>query len=241
MSEELWPILIITLEGDEVRRSDLVAQLHGFGLQYDFFFGVDGRAGLPHEYEIKTDRELARRKYRRVLGDPEFACAFSHQEIYNHILDRGLEGAVVLEDDAVLTEGFAEFVKRRLYASSDMIMLDHSHARVWGPTIDLSESITAKKLSLPSARATGYSVSKKAAAYLLAAGTPMSDIPDWPGDVTDIGAIACVPTIVKHQDPVTGPSHLRRDRHKPERDHLRFIKPAIWIRWFIKRFSRRVS
>lgn len=241
MSKTHWPILVITLEGDEDRRAELVDQLNDLGLKHDFFFGVDGRSGLPADYETKVDRARARKKYRRDLGDPEFACAFSHQEIYRAILAGQLEGAVVLEDDAVLTEKFAEFVRGHLYDQAEMVMLDHSHARVWGPTISLSEGITARKLSIPSARATGYSVSSRAAKYLLDAGTPMSDIPDWPGDVTEIGAIACVPTIVKHQDPVTGPSHLRRDRHKPDRDNLRFFKASFWKTWIIKRLSTRVS
>lgn len=241
MPEKPWPILVLTLEGDEGRRSDLVEALKRLSLDFELFFGVDGRSGLPENYEAIVDRDLARKKYRRDLGDPEFACALSHREIYRTMIENGWEGAIVFEDDAVLTDDFAEFVNERLYEKADMIMMDHSHARVWGPEIVLSENIRARKLSLPSARATGYSVSARAARYLLDAGTPMSDIPDWPGDVTDVGAIACVPTIIKHQDPITGPSHLRRDRHKPKRDPLRFFRWTTWKRWITKRLSTRVS
>jgi len=236
-----WPILVLTLEGDEDRRADLIGALIRESLNFELFYGVDGRAGLPKEYETSVDRAFARKKYRRDLGDPEFACALSHREIYQRIINRKWDGAIVFEDDAVLTDEFAEFANERLYSKADLIMLDHSHARVWGPEIALSERIGARKLSLPSARATGYSISVRGARYLLAAGSPMSDIPDWPGDITEVGAIACVPTIVKHQDPLTGPSHLRKDRRKPPSNHLRFFRWTEWKRWITKRLSTRVS
>jgi hypothetical protein len=238
--ERPWPILVLTLSGDEARREPLLSALREGSVDFELFFGVDGRSGLPSIFETTVDRDLARRKYRRPLSDGEFACALSHQQMYKTILEKGWAGAVILEDDAIMTKDAVTFVKQRLYARADMIMLDHSHARVRGPDLAFSDRIRVRRLSLPSSRTSAYSVSARAARYLLDAGTPLSDVADWPGDITTIGALACVPAIVRHQEPMNAASHLDRDRHKPASEPFRFLRPAFWRRWIIKRLSTRV-
>ncbi len=241
MTSETWPLFILTLEGDDGRRADLISALDKFGLEYNLFHGVDGRTGLPSRYQNRVDRVRAKRRHRRELTDAELAVSLSHCAIYQQIIDMKLGGAVILEDDAVLTDAFRGFMEKRVYASSDMVMLNHSHARVHGPNISLNPGIDARKLSLASVRATGYSVSTNAARYLLDANTPVTDVADWPGDVTTVGALACVPAIVLHQDPEIGPSHLEAGRHKVASDPFRFFQWMFWKRWITKRLSSRVS
>ncbi|MFY0624643.1 MAG: glycosyltransferase family 25 protein [Pelagimonas sp.] len=126
------------------------------------------------------------------MSDAEFACALSHQRIYRSIIANKWQGAIVLEDDAILDESrFCNFLQQNSYQHSSLIMLDHSHARVPGEKIRLTKNIALLKLSLPSCLTTGYSISAKAAQHLIEAGTPLSDVADWPGDILELEAVVC--------------------------------------------------
>lgn len=237
-----WPILVLSLKGDEARRSPLIATLERLQLGYHLFWGVDGRTGLPLSEERSIDREVARKKYGRELSDVEFACALSHQRIYRSIIANKWQGAIVLEDDAILYEvGFCDFLQQSCYQHSDLIMLDHSHARVRGPKICFSKNIAVLKLSLPCCLTTGYSVSAKAAQYLIDAGSPLCDVADWPGNILDLEAVACSPKVVTHVDQNFGPSHLRSERTSVKPKPSRFLRASYWRRWYVKRLSRRIS
>jgi len=58
------------------------------GLQYELFFGVDGRRGLPAEHEPLVDRSARINAGSRPMSDPEYACALSHLMIYRRIVER---------------------------------------------------------------------------------------------------------------------------------------------------------
>jgi glycosyl transferase family 25 len=240
-STDTWPVFVITLEGDEGRRQGLIDQLTKDAIDHELVFGVDGRQGLPKEFEPLIDRQEAKRRYRRALSDTEFACALSHQSIYRRLVDGEYNGAVILEDDAILTQTFVAFIAQRIYLKSDLMMLDHSHARVTGEPIHFADGILARKLALPSCRTTAYSVSTKAAEYLLNAGVPLADVADWPGDITTLDAVALDPTVVKHSDPDEGGSHIRASRRPAKSDLLRFLGKAYWRTWIKKRLSDRIS
>ena len=68
-------IFVLTLEGAEHRRRTLMKQLDDQGLSYELFFGIDGRNGLPEEYEKLIDCQSAQETLGRPMGDAEFACA----------------------------------------------------------------------------------------------------------------------------------------------------------------------
>lgn len=147
----------------------------------------------------------------------------------------------MLEDDAILDESrFCNFLQQNSYQHSSLIMLDHSHARVPGAKIRLTKNIALLKLSLPSCLTTGYSISAKAAQHLIEAGTPLSDVADWPGDILELEAVVCSPRVVTHTDQSFGPSHLRNERTTVKPNLSRFLRADYWRRWYVKRLSRRI-
>ena len=91
MVEAIYPILVLTLQGDDDRRSLLTSALDQKSLDYELIYGVDGRAGLTPEHEPWIDRNLALIRMGRRLSDGEFACALSHLQMYDLILKRGRE------------------------------------------------------------------------------------------------------------------------------------------------------
>ncbi|MEL7027449.1 MAG: glycosyltransferase family 25 protein, partial [Pseudomonadota bacterium] len=120
----MWPIFIISLRDATERRNAVTRRLSAIGLTGQFIDAVDGRNGLPSEFETLIDRASAAAHFHRDLSDAEFACAFSHRRVYQRILDDGLEGAIVLEDDAVPQPGFVEFLAAEGYRAADLILFD---------------------------------------------------------------------------------------------------------------------
>lgn len=241
-----WPILVLTLEGDEQRRAPLLDWLAQQGLDHRLFFGVDGRGGLPDRWADEIDRAAARKTYGRGLTDGEFACALSHREIYRWIGETGAPGAIVLEDDALPGPAFAAFLAARAHERLDLVMFDHSHARIWRGSRRHIGGQALYRLSLPSSLTTAYAVSAGAAGRLRAANTPVRWLADWPGNIVAQEAMVVVPPIVGHPDGQTGTSHLRsaRENAGPRRRWrglARFADHRFWRRWITKRLSRRVS
>ena len=124
----MWPIFVISLPDAAARRQAVTARLSDIGLEGTFIDAVDGRNGLPADLETRIDRVSAKAHFHRDLSDAEFACAMSHRRVYQHILDQGLEGAVVLEDDAVPQPGFKEFLRDEGYKTAELILFDHQGA-----------------------------------------------------------------------------------------------------------------
>ncbi|MCR8726832.1 glycosyltransferase family 25 protein [Frigidibacter sp. ROC022] len=241
MASGAYPLFILTMPDDTARRAPLVDWLEARGIGHELFFGVDGRGGLAPEWEASIDRAAARRRMGRNMGDAEFACALSHQEILRAVVERGLPGAVVLEDDARPTEALATFLKERTYLRAPMILLDHSNTWVIrGSAESYGAGLTAHRVALSPFRATGYSVSARAAAEIRALSLPISFIPDWPCDIREVGAVALMPRPVGHPEPLPGQSHLEPQRQDVQHRRGRFLQPAYWRRWWRKRLARRL-
>ncbi|VDS07341.1 Glycosyltransferase family 25 (LPS biosynthesis protein) [Paracoccus haematequi] len=243
-----WPILILTLEGDEARRRPLLDRLAELGLLWRLVFGVDGRRGLPAEYLPLIDRDAARNRLKRPMTDAEFACALSHRQIYKTIVDEGLAGAIVLEDDAILTGDFPDFLRAGHYRTDTLTLLYHYSGRAlpWQ-----RKKAGRWMMYRPTRRAsgcTGYSVSRNAAHDLLRATTPVTCVSDWPVDLYDLRAWLVSPRVVHHAAPGQGPSHLEQDRAFAEmqqtrerKNPARFFKASYYRGLVRRRLARRVD
>ena len=240
-----WPILVLSLAGCEARRQPLLDALAALGREAETILGIDGRHGLAAEHEACIDRDAARRALGRPMRDPEFACALSHQLAYRLIEDRGLEGAVVLEDDAILRPGFAAFLDAGAYRAADLLLLDYGPARVMRHSRrPLLPGVETWALALNPPLATGYCISRAGAAHLRRHGLPLRQTADWPCDVTAIGARIVAPRLVDHPDPARVRSVIGGVRRatdlglpSPKARLSRFATAAYWRRWWRKRQS----
>lgn len=210
-----WPILVLTLAGDEVRRAPLVAALDDAGLSYELFEGIDGRKGLPARYEPLIDRERACHLLRRPMSDGEFACALSHRAIHQMVLERDLPGAIVLEDDALLNPGFAEFVQYGAYRDVPLTLIYHNFARAmpFGRRSAGSFAIM-RRIANKATGAMAYAVRADAAAGLVKAATPVTKQADWPCDLYNLGTWFLVPSLVGQRLDNDDISHLRSERSR---------------------------
>lgn len=240
-------IFVLSLQDALDRRSPLLKQLQVLGLDYEVFEAIDGRQGLPAEFEPEINRQSG-------LTDCEFACALSHQAMYLEIIRRDLPGAIILEDDAVVGAPFAAFVGAWQFDFSDLILLYHELAFTKRRPLELclaTGTVRLFPMSVPSCGSTaGYAVTRKGALFLSQA-KPVAHTADWPLDLRHINTLALHPRIVSI--PSSGPSHIEQERrHRKEhntsdpnapypRTLHRLRTRAYWRRKLIKIRSRRLS
>ena len=247
-----WPIFILSLEGDEVRRAPLLTSLANMGLEAEVLIGVDGRNGLPSWAEAEVDREKAwtwdNTRFVGHLTDGELACALSHALAYRKIIDENLPGAILFEDDAIVKEEFKHFVEDHGYEAGELVMLGHRNTRVrrFSET-RLCKDIVGYRLVNSPIYAHGYSVSRIAAKYILKAASPVRATADWPCDISRLKALAADPQIALQPDDRLQTSHLEAGRQasRQERERLktpyRYLSGAYWMRYLRKRLGRRIA
>ncbi len=103
-------VFIVSLRDSHERREKVSSQLHALKIHFEWIDAILGRA-LPTEeirqYQL-NQRSGGGRPYDITPG--EIGCALSHNEAYRRIIEDGLDGAIILEDDIQLLDGFAEVV-----------------------------------------------------------------------------------------------------------------------------------
>lgn len=94
-------ILVINLEKDTERRKKIESQLSYNRLNYKIIKGVDGS---------NTKVENVTEMCKLICTDSMIGIMASHIKCWQYVADNDLEYAVILEDDAVLSENFEENV-----------------------------------------------------------------------------------------------------------------------------------
>lgn len=178
------PIFVLTLQGADERRAPLLRRLRDLGLDHDLHFGVDGRQGLPAVHELMIDRSARVETSQRPISDGEYACALSHLFIYRQIVARGLERAIVLEDDALVGTALAALAHGGILLPGDLTMLDHQRGCYrWRGHIDLGHGLHGYPVAVAPYLATGYVLTQQGARFFLDNALPVRGLPDWPCDI----------------------------------------------------------
>lgn len=247
--EKRFKVFVLTLPGDEVRRQPLLDSLTAQGVEYELFFGVDGRKGLPPQYEASIDREATLSFMKRPMSDGEYACALSHRAVCQRMLEDGLDAAVVIEDDALLMPDFGAFLKNGGAFAAPLILLDYSRtsvSRISGPRAGGFGRLY-RVIGKP-VFTTGYVVSAAAARQLLVATTPVRSVSDWPVDLYLLKAYLISPRLVDHLPVGNHMSHLEADRLQylpvkaPAKKSIkRLFARSYWNGYLRRRLSRRIN
>lgn len=245
-----WPIFIVSLKDATERRRQILTRCAALGLQPELVDAIDGREGLPPEAERLVDRIAAESRVGRKLTDGEYACALSHRSIYQRICGESLPGAIILEDDAILTRDFADFLAGKGYLEADLVQMDHLDARVWHRKGRAwSESISLFPLAANASLTSGYSLSARAARYLLDHSSPLAGLADWPCDTMPLSPLATFPRVVEHPETNGVTSALEAERETSRRAQSkaaeprwnRFFRQSYWVRWWFKRRTKKIS
>lgn len=243
-------IIVLSLKDAEARRTPLVEQLKELRLDFTLWDAVDGRFGLSDADEKRIDRVGAQERMGRPMSDTEFACALSHHDIYQDILQHGRAHTLILEDDAILTARFADLLKTFAMEDYDLVLLDHWRTRVHRrDRQQVSHQLHGHRVAGETWLTTGYVVSLKGAGILAASSSPVRSTADWPCALSQLRAYAVVPRVVDHPDVKAGPSDIRPQRQRlkdatpsqKRRGPRRFLDTAYWKKFYYKRFWKWVS
>ena len=239
------PIYILSLPGSS-RLAHLTDTLNSHKISYQVVWGVDGREKLPNEYEIFIDRDVAAARMGRPMSDGEFACALSHRNIYALISENTAPSAIVLEDDADLSEDFFKIGTSLLTAPCGLLLFDHKNTYVRRKDrIVFHHGIVAHRIALPPFLATGYMVSREVAKYLAFQNGPVIQPSDWPDAILKFDSYACSPRIVSQRNRSFSTSTLESGRQKQlyrkRKSIRRIFYKTYWRRWIIKRLSHKLA
>ena len=207
-------IFILSLTDAKERRDAITKKMNTLGLDFEFFDAIDGRAGLPEKYEAIVDRKKAKKRLGKDVSDGEISCALSHAFVYKKIADDNIACAIVLEDDAIISDDFAQMVQQKVCEQSgkDFIYLYHLYARAMiGTRSRFFDAYNTVKLAKTPNGAVAYYITLDTAKKLYDAVMPISWVSDWGVDIVGkFNCVAITPRIVKH--PPMEKSHLEVSR-----------------------------
>ncbi len=187
-------IFVISLYSATARRKSIVDQFEKLKIEFDFIDAIDGRGFSKEELIKYTDYESVI-KNRKWLSNGAIGCALSHLKAYKKLIDDDLDEALILEDDVLLTNDFADFLKSyqkakptidilllyytswkpcKLYQSSKIDFGIHS---IFSP-VDFNQPITAA----------AYIISKETCLSLVNTITPIKYAADSWGDFYKMGS-----------------------------------------------------
>ena len=162
------PIFLINLDRSTDRLMRIRSQLNALELPFERIAGIDGTKGLP---DWARDQFMDGAAIRAGLSAGEVGCYTSHLVIFSKMAERKLDTAIVLEDDAVLSDDFEQITREVLGAVPegwDCIHLSTDFKRPPFPIAPLgSDRHLVRYLRQPNNSA-AYIVSRAGAAKLLA-------------------------------------------------------------------------
>ena len=114
MTSQLPPIYVISLVRETARRENIKQRLTALGANYEFFNAVDGKTLQPSQYthRMQTRHHFLKEGFEMTSG--EIGCFMSHHNLWQKIADGANEYALVLEDDAVWDNDFADVINQVL-------------------------------------------------------------------------------------------------------------------------------
>lgn len=228
-------ILVISLLRSPDRRDVIAARLKDLGLDFSFIDAIDARKLSPESIKEIQAAQQTHRDYGRNIGTTEIACAMSHAEGYKEITRSNLDGAIILEDDAIIDDNFrslffwlkdqsrppqglwllggGEYLEKSVVKNYfDFAVLAKTPAftdQSWGAISHVERCFDRL------ARACGYFIDKESATRLLENNSPPKALADdWPFFIRQgwITPYLCKPYLIKHPLIIAGQSLLQEDR-----------------------------
>ena len=242
MTRAMPPIFVISLKDSAARRAGLLDRLDGMGLQATVFDAVDGRAGLPERYHSKIDRAGCRERIFREPSDAEFACALSHNTLYEQIAAGADRYAIILEDDAILTDRFRDVVAALETLDLDLLLLDHQKTFASTESILVADGITARRVMLSPELTTGYAISRRMAAHMATATLPIRGTADWPLEIENHRTFATIPRVVDHpEDEAVSQIQSSRGETVATGRWRRLLRAGYWRKKYRKARYERIA
>lgn len=102
-------VFIISLSDSE-RRDKISSQLDDVKISnYHFFDAFDARQMSEYELSLLFDKDKFFSLYNRYPSKGEIGCTLSHLRLIEYISNHGIDEAIILEDDAIITKTLIKF------------------------------------------------------------------------------------------------------------------------------------
>lgn len=109
-------VLVLTVPRFKDRQEKVKQRLSG--IAFDFFYGVDkndlSEEYVRNNYHYDKKNSLAVRQHYPPLNSGEIACALSHRNIYQAMIDNNWQHVLIFEDDVVPDENNISSIKETL-------------------------------------------------------------------------------------------------------------------------------
>lgn len=96
-------VLVLTVRRFTERQQQVAARLEG--LSFEFFFGTDKNEltdqDISSQYVYDKNKSLSVRQQFKAMNKGEVACALSHRQIYQAMIDHNWQRVLILEDDVI--------------------------------------------------------------------------------------------------------------------------------------------
>lgn len=124
-----WEVYVINLDRSPKRLEEISKQLTRAGLSFQRVSAVDGKKATPEQL-AQLDEASYQRKHGKSSLPGELGCYLSHVEAIRQFLQSGHTYAVILEDDALLEDGFISVVQYLSHHPGqwDMVKLSGVHS-----------------------------------------------------------------------------------------------------------------
>ena len=123
-------IFVITIPDSKERQTHMQNQLDKYNIEYEFFFGIDGRKLTEIEIDDLYDSKKAK-AFRKELKPAEIGCSLSHKLVYKKMIDENIDRAIVLEDGITLLPDFYTTIKylKNIKIDKVVIKLDRCNSK----------------------------------------------------------------------------------------------------------------
>ncbi len=154
------PAFYINLDSRPDRREHTEQQLARIGLTAERVSAVTP-AGIPPERIAAAARHMSA---------TELACSFSHRKIWQIMVERQLSGALILEDDALLSTAIASIMAMtNLAETCDALQFEsHPTNALVGPPVALVDGVSRRRLMSSSLGTCAYYITGEFAGRMLA-------------------------------------------------------------------------
>ena len=235
---------IIHLERATARRGQVDRLLSVLPAPGEILSAKDGRGLTRSERSACYRRFIHRPRYPFELSDGEVACFLSHRKAWQAILDRGLDGALVVEDDVdVSQDGFPQMLDAivGLARPDDYVRFPRWERGETGPAAFATPSGLVIEPFLPGLGMQMQYVAREAARKLLAA----SQTFDRPVDslvqmqwLHGARVLSARPLVIREIDLELGGTVLQR-KEMPFAEKLLHELRRPFLRFAIRRLNRR--
>lgn len=129
LANSSFGIYVINLDRSPKRLEEISKQLTRVGLSFHRVVAVDGKEATLEQL-TQLDEASYQRKHGKSSLPGELGCYLSHVEAIRQFLQSGHSYAVILEDDAILEDGFSQVVQYLSHHPKpwDMVKLSGVHS-----------------------------------------------------------------------------------------------------------------